>query len=187
MSLFLVLLAAGEGKRLQSKTPKPFNRVNNKTLLEHSLDIFKSFSEIKKIVIVYNKKHEKNLKKIKLKNFIKIIGGKTRQQSTFRALNKIKRMNCKKVLIHDAARPNPPKKLISKIIYSLKKNHVVVPLVNADDATKRVKKNIIFKNIERNSLRFSQTPQGFTFRKIYEKHRKNKNTSLDDDSALFTL
>ena len=48
-------------------------------------------------------------------------------------------------------------------------------------------KNTIFKNIERNGLRFSQTPQGFTFRKIYEKHKKNKNTSLDDDSALFTL
>ena len=49
-----------------------------------------------------------------------------------------------------------------------------------------MKKNIIFKNIQRNSLRFSQTPQGFTFKKIYEKHLKNINKSFDDDSALFT-
>jgi len=48
------------------------------------------------------------------------------------------------------------------------------------------RKKIIFKNIKRNSLRFSQTPQGFTFKKIYEKHKKNMNTSVDDDSALFT-
>ena len=43
-----------------------------------------------------------------------------------------------------------------------------------------------FKNIQRNSLRFSQTPQGFTFKKIYEKHKKNINGNFDDDSSLFT-
>ena len=47
MSLFLIVLAAGDGKRLKSKTPKPFNKVNNKTLLEYSLDTFKNFPEIK--------------------------------------------------------------------------------------------------------------------------------------------
>ena len=45
---------------------------------------------------------------------------------------------------------------------------------------------MIFKNIQRNSLRFSQTPQGFTFKKIYEKHKENINIPFDDDSALFT-
>ena len=44
----------------------------------------------------------------------------------------------------------------------------------------------IFKNIDRSSLRFSQTPQGFAYKKIYDKHLKNINTSFDDDSALFT-
>ena len=186
MSLFLVLLAAGDGKRLKSKTPKPFIEVNNKSLLEHSLNAFKNFSEIKKIVIVYNKKHKKYLNKLNLKRTLKIIGGKTRQESTFIALKKIKKMNCKKVLIHDSARPNPSKDLINKIIYNLVNNHAVVPVIKINDATKRVEKNVIFKNIQRNSLRFSQTPQGFTFKKIYEKHEKNMNASFDDDSALFT-
>ena len=45
---------------------------------------------------------------------------------------------------------------------------------------------MIFKNIQRNSLRFAQTPQGFTYKKIYEKHKENENSSFDDDSALFT-
>ena len=140
MSLFLIVLAAGYGKRLKSKTPKAFNKVNNKTLLEYSLDTFKNFPEIKKTVIVYNKKNKQYLSKLKQKNILKIIGGKTRQQSVFKALSKIKKMNCKKVLIHDAARPNPSKELINKIIYKLKKNHAVVPLINANDATKRIKK-----------------------------------------------
>ena len=186
MSLFLILLAAGDSKRLVSNTPKPFHVVNNKTLLEHSINTFKNFHEIKKTVIVYNKKHKKYLDKLNLKNSIKVVGGKSRQESTFNALKRIRKMNCNKVLIHDSARPNPSTKLIRKIIYNLKKNHAVVPIINVNDATKRVKKNIIFKNIQRNSLRFSQTPQGFTFKKVYEKHKKNINTPFDDDSALFT-
>ena len=185
-SLFLVLLAAGNSKRLKSSTPKPFYIINNKTLLEHSLNAFKNFHEIKKTVIVYNKKNKKYLDKLNLKNGIKVVGGKSRQESTFNALKRIRKMNCNKVLIHDSARPNPSTKLIRKIIYNLKKNHAVVPIINVNDATKRVKKNIIFKNIQRNSLRFSQTPQGFTFKKVYEKHKKNINTPFDDDSALFT-
>ena len=144
MSLFLVLLAAGDGKRLKSEVPKPYNKINNKTLLEYSFDAFSSVSKIKKILVVYNKKHTKYLKKLELKKTIKIVGGKTRQESTFKALEKIKKMNCKKVLIHDVARPFPSKKLINKIISNLKKNHAVIPIIKINDATKRVKKKINF-------------------------------------------
>jgi len=186
MSIFLIILAAGESKRLKSSVPKPYITVNNKKLLEHAINSFRDFSAIKKTVIVYNKKHKKHLNKLNHKNTIKIAGGKNRQDSTFKALKKIKKMNCKKVLIHDAARPFPSKKIINEIIKKLRTNHAVVPLIKVNDATKRIEKEIIFKNIKRNSLRFSQTPQGFTFKKIYEKHKKNMNTSVDDDSALFT-
>ena len=186
MSIFLILLAAGESKRLKSSIPKPYITVNNKKLLEHALNSFKDFRSIKKTVIVYNKKHRKHLNKLNPKNTLKITGGKTRQESTFRALKKIKKMNCEKVLIHDAARPFPSKKIINQIIRKLKRNHAVVPIIKVNDPKKRVEKKIIFKNIKRNSLRFSQTPQGFTFKKIYEKHKKNMNNSFDDDSALFT-
>ena len=55
MSLFLILLAAGDSKRLKSSIPKPYNLVGNKTLLEHSLNAFDDFNEIKKTIIVYNK------------------------------------------------------------------------------------------------------------------------------------
>ncbi len=185
MSLFLILLAAGDSKRLKSSEPKPFYYVNNKTLLEHSIKAFGTFNEIKKTVIVYNKNHKKKLDKLNLINVIKVIGGKNRQESVFRALKKVKKMNCKKVLIHDVARPFPSKFLIKNLLRKLKKNDAVIPLIKNNDATKRIKENIIFKNIDRDGLRFAQTPQGFSYKKIYEKHNKNKNLLIDDDSALF--
>ena len=97
MSLFLILLAAGDSKRLKSNTPKPYNIINNKTVIEHSLDAFKNFDKIKKTIIVFNKKHKNHLNKLNLKNILKITGGKTRQESTFIALKKIKGMGCKKM------------------------------------------------------------------------------------------
>jgi 2-C-methyl-D-erythritol 4-phosphate cytidylyltransferase/2-C-methyl-D-erythritol 2,4-cyclodiphosphate synthase len=186
MSLFLIILAAGDSKRLKSNIPKPFQVINNKTLLEHSILAFKNFKKIKKTVIVYNKKHKKYLDQLKLKNLIKVTGGKSRQESTFKALTKIKKMSCNKVLIHDAARPSPSKSLINQLIIKIKNNHAVIPVIKTNDAAKRIKKNVIFKNIERESLRFAQTPQAFTFKKIFEKHKKNVKNMVDDDSALFT-
>ena len=186
MSLFLIILAAGNSERLKSSIPKPYLKVNNSSLIEHSLNKFRKFNKIRKTVVVYNKKHKKYFDNLKLKNTINIVGGRSRQKSTLKALNKIKKLNCKKVLIHDAARPAISEKLIKKIIYKLRNNHAVIPTIKINDATKRVKSNKIFKNIKRNSLRFSQTPQGFTFNKIFEKHKKSRNLSFDDDSALFT-
>ena len=40
MSLFLILLAAGDSKRLESTTPKPFHKINNKTLYLNNLRYF---------------------------------------------------------------------------------------------------------------------------------------------------
>ena len=186
MSLFLILLAAGDSKRLKSNTPKPYYMVNGKTLLEHSLISFAAIKKIKKTIIVYNKKHKKYLLKLNLKNTLKITGGNTRQESTFKALQKIKQMRCSKVLIHDAARPNPPHKLINEVINKLNYNNAVVPIIKTNDATKRYERNFIFKNIQRSTLGFSQTPQGFIFSKIFEKHNEKNNEIFDDDSALFT-
>ena len=187
MSLFLIILAGGEGKRLESRTPKPFVKVNNKTLLEYALEPFKNFKEIKKTVVVYNKKHKKYLKVIKDKKIIKILGGKTRSQSTFNALKKVKKMRCRKILVHDAARPLPSKEIIEKIIKYLKKNDAVVPIIGIEDATKVTKKNNIIGNLNRNNINLAQTPQGFSFDKLYKKHLTHANDSFDDDSALFAL
>ena len=186
MSLFLILLAAGDSKRLKSSSPKPFCKAGSKTLIEHSLKAFEKFSEIKKTIVVYNKKHKNYINKLNLRNVIKITGGKSRQESVYKALKKIKKMKCKKVLIHDSARPYPSKIIIKNLLNKLKKNDAVIPVIKNTDATKRAKESIIFKNIERDSLRFAQTPQGFTYKKIYQKHNENKNLFFDDDSALFT-
>ena len=140
MSLILILLAAGDSKRLKSSIPKPYQIVNNKSLIEHSLIPCKNIEEIKKTIVVFNSKHKKYLNKLSLKNTVKVSGGKTRQESTLKALHRAKKMNCTKVLIHDSARANVSIKIIKNIIFNLKKNIAVIPVIDATDAIKRSKK-----------------------------------------------
>ncbi len=185
MSFCLVLLAGGESKRFGSKIPKPFIKVGGKTLLEHSLFKFDKIDEIKKIVVIINKKHEKFLKKIKFNNFSKVIGGKSRQESTFNALQfiKRKRIKCSNVLIHDSARPNFSPNLIKKIIISSKKN-TVIPKIPIHDALKEVIDKDTIVNLHRENFFSTQTPQSFDFKEILSLHSKNKYTYKDDDLSL---
>ena len=64
MSFCLILLAAGDSKRFNSKTPKPFIKVAGKSLLEHSLIKFNKIKQVKKVVVVINKKHSRFLNEI---------------------------------------------------------------------------------------------------------------------------
>ena len=122
MRFSFILLAGGNSSRFKSNLPKPYHKIAGKTLIELSIAKIKQFKQFQKIVIVYNKKHLKFLKKINLKNVSIIQGGKTRQQSTYNALNYLKNLKTvNHVLIHDAARPNFSKNLINKILYESKK------------------------------------------------------------------
>tara|TARA_Y100000590_G_scaffold386727_1_gene459749 strand:- start:4521 stop:5657 length:1137 start_codon:yes stop_codon:yes gene_type:complete len=185
MSFCLVLLAAGDSKRFGVKNPKPFVKVAGKTLLEHSLFKFNKIKQIKKTFVVINKKHKKLLKNIRSRNFTKIIGGKSRQESTFKALKYIKKNKLKftNVLIHDSARPNFSVKLIKKIINVSKKNSVI-PKIPIHDALKEFVGKDILLNLPRENFFSTQTPQSFNFREILNLHSRNKSVYKDDDLSL---
>ena len=185
MSFCLILLAAGDSKRLGSKIPKPFIKVGGKTILEHSLYKFNKIKQIKKIVVVFNKKHKKFFRYIKSNNFLKVTGGKTRQESTHKALKFIKKNRVKftNVLIHDAARPNLTLKLINQIIKASKKN-TVVPRIPIHDALKELIGNGMLLNLPRKNFFSTQTPQSFNFNEILKLHSINKSIYKDDDLSL---
>ena len=185
MSIFLILLAAGESKRLKSIEPKPYISVNNKTLIEHTIAKVRKIKIIKKIVLTYNKKHKKKLDSLNIKNIIKITGGKTRAQSSFLALKRIKNLKCSKVLIHDAARPNISSKLIKKIIHKLKFHNAVIPAIKAKDSIKLRNQMGSTSNVNRKNLLMIQTPQGFRYKNILKLHKKNKDINITDDASLF--
>ena len=183
MNNCFIILAGGESKRFNSKIPKPYHLYRGKPLLLHSIEKVKSYNKFNKIVLVINKKHKTHIKKLKIKNIEIIIGGKTRAESAYKALQSIKSYNIKNVLIHDAARPNFSLQLLDRLNKKLKLNDCVIPAIQTVDSVKQKSLNLI-TNLKRHEIYLIQTPQAFNYKKLYQL-QKNISTGITDDSNLF--
>jgi len=189
MSFSLIILAAGNSQRFRSNIGKLYQKIAGKSLIEININKASQFKEIKKIVLVYNKKDFKRVRSFRIKNIKMIAGGKSRQQSTLNALKYlISQKGISKVLIHDAARPNFSKKLLSAILKNAKNARAVIPKINFQDAVKQIidsskEEYIIGK--KRDNLFLTQTPQAFNLKEIYHLHKKNSAKYKDDDISLF--
>ena len=183
MNNSFIILAAGESKRFKSKTPKPYYLYRGKPLFLHSIDKAKESNRFKKIILVINNKHKKLLQNIRLKNVKIINGGKNRSESSLKALKSIKNNKISKVFIHDAARPNFSLKLISNLFKGLKKNKCVVPVLKTSNSVKLKERNKL-KNIDRNKIYLTQTPQAFHYKTLLNL-QKRTTSKITDDANLF--
>ena len=189
MSFSLIILAGGNSHRFKSNTGKPYQKISGKSLIEISIIKARKFKQIKKIVLVHNKKDKKRVKLLKLKNVKLIQGGNSRQKSAQNALNYlIKQKGISKVLIHDAARPNFSEKLLFKILRNMKNSKAVVPKIYIQDAVKQIYDSGDVEYIvgrKRENLFLTQTPQAFYLKEIYDLYKKNFEKYKDDDISLF--
>ena len=189
MSFCLIILAGGNSHRFKSKISKPYQKIGGKSLIEINLDKARKFKEIKKIVLVYNKKDSKRVKSLKLKNVKLLVGGKNRQQSTFIALKYINsKKGTSKVLIHDVARPNFSTKLLGSILRNMRTARAVVPKIKVQDAIKQIidsSKEEYIVGRQRRNLFLTQTPQAFNLREVYYLHKTNSGKYKDDDISLY--
>mgnify|MGYP006085931151 CR=1 FL=1 len=183
MSSCFIILAGGESKRFNSKTPKPYHLYKGKALLLHSLDKVKEYGKFSKIIVVVNRKHKVHIKKLKIKDVKIIIGGNTRAESAYKGLKYIKNDNIKNVMIHDAARPNFSLKLLDKINKQIKFNDCIIPAIQTSDSIKQKSLNKIV-NLNRKNIYLIQTPQAFKYKKLYSL-QNDKSIEITDDASLF--
>jgi len=183
MNSCFIILAGGESKRFNSRTPKQYCLYKGKPLLVHSIDKAKNYKKFSKIVLVVNKKHKKFIKKLNIKNIKIIEGGTTRAGSAYKALKSIKNYNIKKVMIHDAARPNFSLQLLNKLTKELRLHDCVIPAIQPSDTVKEKSFNKI-KNLKRENIYLIQTPQAFDYKKLY-KLQNDMSSNVTDDANLF--
>ena len=181
MNNYFIILASGQSKRFNSARSKQYIKYKNKALFEHSVIKALSSKLFKKIILVTSDK--KQIKNKFPKNVLIIKGGKERSDSSFIALEYIKKFRPKNVLIHDAARPDFSIKLLKNLINSLKKNKAAIPFVMSKDSIKYKIKNQLF-NLNRNNSYLTQTPQAFRFKDLYDLASKQKN-KIHDEATLF--
>ena len=111
-NIHFVLLAAGKSTRFKSKENKLLSKLEDKTILEHNIELLKKIGFKKITLVIRNNIILKSINKTKMEL---IKGGKTRTLSVKNALLKSK-IKAKYVFIHDAARILNSEKILKKLI-----------------------------------------------------------------------
>ena len=163
MSTYAIIPSGGVGKRINSSLPKQYVKIKGKELIAYTLEIFEKCELIDKIIISaqpeYNSLLQEIKSKYKISKLFKIVeGGKERQDSVFNALCKINANNNDIVIVHDAARPLLPIKILEEAIQKAK---IFDNVIVATKATDTLVSGVEFVDsyINRNSTYHVQTPQ----------------------------
>lgn len=189
-----IILAAGKGVRMKSKTNKIFLRLGNKEIIYYCLRTFQRHKKIDKIIIVTAKENIEKVQKILNKNnFNKveaiIEGGRERQFSARNGLKFAKNhfANCDVVLFHNAGNPFVAPKEIDKLIDAANQYGAAVVGIPVHDTIKEAnKKQIVIKTVPRRNLWAMQTPQAIKFPLAWEAFHKAEEENFlgTDDVSL---
>lgn len=196
----VIIVAAGESKRLKSKIRKPYLILQGKPVIQHSIELFSSIPEVKEIVIAIHSGDSERIQEAlagqpNKSTPIKIVfGGATRAVSVFEAL-KATSTESDIVLIHDAARPFVRRPDVINLIEEIGKSGAAILATPVKDTIKRIEepkyrkpKNLIIKETitPRESLWAAQTPQGFRKEILVQAYKKLGTAVLwvTDDASL---
>ena len=188
MKVEVIIVAAGLGKRLNSKIPKALVSLEGQPLIAYSLKVFEKHPGIDSVVVVgvggllsQFIRVTRSFKKVRLV----VAGGVMRSDSVKCGLEGIL-PETKIVLVHDAARPFVDKAMIDRLLASLKKNQAAIVGVPVKFTVKKINRRTL--NIEGTPLRDllweAQTPQGFHKDILVKAHAKKFKEEATDDAMI---
>lgn len=162
-----VVLAGGQGKRMQSKVQKQYMLLSGKPLIVYALDAFEK-SPVDKIVLVTGAGEEDYVQEtiVNAYGFSKVsavvAGGKERYHSVYEGLKQLE--DCEYVLIHDGARPMVTEEIIERAIAGARQYCACVVGMPVKDTIKMADEDE-FAEItpDRSRLWQVQTPQAFSY------------------------
>ena len=184
-----VIVAGGKGSRFGGY--KQTTTLHNKPIYQYSVDIFNSSDAIDIVYLVIPKdlfpKITKDLSNLhSSKSIILCEGGKTRSDSVYNAIKKIKD-NIDIVVIHDAVRPLVQSANILNVVNACKDSDGAILAHPVSDTLKKVNKNLVSFTIDRTNLWLAETPQAFNLKKLkscYKKINKNDRNAFTDEASL---
>ncbi len=198
--VWVVIPAAGIGKRMQSETPKQYIKINGKTILEHTLDCFISHPEVAGCVVALASEdpYWKSLnihKTLGQFPLYTVEGGDERSDSVEQALDYlsvVEQLSDESwVMVHDAARPclNQQDIRLLLSLKSEKNSHGGILASPVRDTMKRAKpdQTTISKTESRDNLWHALTPQLFKLGELTSALRYCVETDVvvtDEASAM---
>lgn len=165
MKNIAIVLAGGSGRRMGNALPKQFLKVNERMIIEHTIDAFERSVRIDEIAVVTHPDYVEEMKGIIAANAWKkvgrvLLGGKERTDSTLSALRAYTEGD-DRLLIHDGVRPLVSQEIIENVCDALMACDAVNVVIPAVDTIIEVKDGAMVAAPKRENLRQVQTPQGF--------------------------
>lgn len=163
MKKYAIIVAGGNGSRMNSAIPKQFMLLNDKPVLYYTLDVFlKSYADMN-IILVLPEEFVATGQEIIDAYFdydrIKIcIGGRTRFHSVQNGLTMVDEEGI--VLVHDAVRCMLDVSLIHRCYEAAYEFGAVVPAIGSKDSVRIITEEGN-ESVERRNVRLVQTPQAF--------------------------
>ncbi len=186
-----IVLAAGSGKRMNSKVHKQYLIIQDRPVLYYSLKAFED-SAVDEIVLVVGKGEEEFCRKEIVDKYgiskVKAIveGGKERYHSVFEGLKQTS--DADYVLIHDGARPFVNQDIIRRCMQEVQKYQACVVGMPVKDTIKIADEECYAKQTpDRKNVWMIQTPQTFSYALIYEAYEemlKTEDTAITDDAMV---
>jgi 2-C-methyl-D-erythritol 4-phosphate cytidylyltransferase len=183
---WVVIPAAGVGKRMGVDKPKQYISVNDKTIIEHTINCFINREEIEAVVVVISKEDEywPDMSIAKHDKVITAPGGVERYHSVANGLQVLqdKAEENDWILVHDAARPCLNQSAIDRLMIELRSHEVggILALPCRDTMKRSNESGEIIDTVERESLWHAQTPQMFKYSKLSAAIEK----TLSDDIVV---
>ena len=192
---WVIIPAAGVGTRMGVDNPKQYIVINDKTIIEHTLDCFLQREEIEKIVVAIanDDPYWSTLAVAKHEKIFTAPGGKERFQSVLNGLTVLsdKADDDDWVLVHDAARPCLNQQAINRLIDELRSHDVggILGLPCRDTMKRTNTSGEIETTIDRDNIWHAQTPQMFRYKKLLTALEKvvEENTFVTDEAMAMEL
>ena len=189
-NVYVIIGAAGSGKRMGAPLPKQFLKIGGKTILEKTVDKFVSLDIVKNVIVVTSEDyvefcHSLLAEHIKKDRLQVIVGGKERQDSIYQAIAHLKDVGIQDddlVLIHDGVRPYASHQLIKAVVTKAEETGAAIAAVPPKDTIRHINEG----TLDRSKLCSVQTPQGFRYALIEEAFAKAMAEGFygTDDASL---
>lgn len=190
-----VILAAGQGKRMNSSVQKQYLLLKGHPVLYYSLKVFED-SPVDDIILVTGQSEiaycrEEIVERYGFRKVSAIVaGGKERYHSVYAGLKAVKEADY--VLIHDGARPFVTQKIINRTLEGARRDGVCVAGMPVKDTIRLLdEQGVPEVTPDRERVWMMQTPQTFSFPLIYdayqrlmEQEQRGLAVSVTDDAMV---
>lgn len=185
-----IVLAAGQGKRMNSAVRKQYLLIQEKPILYYTLKTFED-SFIDEIILVVGEGEENYCRKNIVDKYMFskvsaiVVGGKERYHSVYQALLRIaeEQKTDSYVFIHDGARPFVTNKVLKDAYETVCECEACIVAVPVKDTIKVVTDDkIVHHTPARSTLWTVQTPQVFSYDKV--KNAYDKMLTLEEQGKL---